>query len=397
VSVLEPPVTIMPQAAVTDVGARPPGWRPPLADVPPAPAEPKGLVTWSTVLVLLAIGAGIVALKLSESLAGHGKSSNDLINDGLTLTVLVYVVVGGLVAGFIAVNKISLRWHEGDPVRSAGMGVVRGLLLSGLVTAVFSSATHRLHGDDRFSSLLSEGNGVRILVLILLLVVAAPLVEETLFRGLLLESWRRFGWVALVVSAIAFAAWHLIGSAILYYWLMGLALGRIYVRRGLIGSMAAHATFNSVVLVVTIASVSGSGHNYDTAHVHAHTPPSWHSLSASQTSDLHDELVLTGPSGSSVEIATVAHPPIAKSALAADAHSTLTAALGRLGGDPTDTEVVDLPLGTTERGTVEANGHSVEVYVTATTDRTYITATNTASSKTARNQIPGILNSLRTR
>lgn len=362
--------------------------------MPTLPEEPKNLASRSTFLVLLAIGAGAAAQWIAQRMARDTTTtSNDLINDGLTLTLLVYLVVGTLIVLFVRSTQTRLRWHEGDPVASVRVGVVRGVAIAAVVTTLAGLAAGRLQGDSRFTNLLSENNGIRILCTLLIAVVAAPLVEETLFRGLLLESWRKYG-VALVISGFAFAAWHLMGSAIIYYWLMGIALGRVYVRRGLIGSMATHATFNAVVMGVTIASISGSGHDYDAGSLHAHTPPSWHSLSAAQTARLGDQLALEGPSGSSIEVTGVPHPNVAPDQLATKAHQDLAAALSRLGGALGGTETVTLSLGPAERATVEFRQRPVDVYVVETTGHAYVIAVNTASSKTAAKQIPGILDSL---
>jgi hypothetical protein len=242
--------------------------------------------------------------------------------------------------------------------------------------------------------LLSENNGVRILCTLLIATVAAPLVEEILFRGLLLESWRKYG-IAIVLSGFAFAAWHLIGAAIIYYWLMGIVLGRVYVRRGLIGSMATHATFNTIVMGITIASISGSGHDFRAGSLQVHAPASWHNPGAAQAALRGDQLFLTGPSGSSIEFVAIPHGrTLGSGALVSATHQDMQRALSGLGSATTEIEEIDIPVGPAEHTTIDVRGRRVDVYVAVTPRWTYVIGADTASSKTAAKQIPGILNSL---
>ena len=87
--------------------------------------------------------------------------------------------------------------------------------------------------------------------MVLLVVVAAPVLEELLFRGLLYGTLRRaVGPVpAAAVSALAFAAIHglWIHAAVLF--LLGYALARVYERTGSLWSaIALHATYNAAGL-----------------------------------------------------------------------------------------------------------------------------------------------------
>ena len=62
--------------------------------------------------------------------------------------------------------------------------------------------------------------------------IAAPLFEETLFRGFLLPSLTRSlsPWGAVVVSALVFAIAHLSLSEVLPLTVLGIVLGGVYLR-----------------------------------------------------------------------------------------------------------------------------------------------------------------------
>jgi membrane protease YdiL (CAAX protease family) len=378
---------------------RPPGWRPPLDEAIPAPPVKDrtdfAVAGKSTVVVVLAIGAGAAGQWFAQRQAEQGtRTSNDLINNGLALTVLIYVVVAALIVGFARSSGVTLRWHQGDPVASIRTGVGRGLLTAAIVIGLASLAAHGLHGDDRFTDLLSENNGIRIAIVMLIGIVAAPLVEETLFRGLLLESWRKSGVPAILISGFAFAAWHLNGRAIIYYWLMGIVLGRIYLRRGLVGSMAAHAVFNTAVLAVTIASISGSGHTYHVGAATMHTPPSWHQASTTRTGT-GDAILVVGPSGANIGFAARRHGALSATQVAAEAHEQLSQTEARIGGTVRSAGPVVLDLGQGEHATIDARGHTVEIYSVLSEEGEYLVVFDAASSSTAGKQLPEILASIR--
>ena len=378
---------------------RPPGWRPPAWDVEQPPAAPNRIAnaSLSTVLVLLAIGTGAAANWIvTHVVAKRSSNASDFIDDALTLNVLVYVVVAVLVVLFIHRTQFELVWHRGEPLKSVGFGIARGALMATLVSLAVWGASGQVQGDPRFRDLLSENNGVRILFMIVLVVIAAPLVEETLFRGLALESWRSIGVGALILSALAFAAWHLDGSAIRYYWVMGLVLGRAYIRRGLVGSIATHATFNAIVLALTIASISGSGHTFHVGSLQGHAPASWH-VAQSKETGTGSALVMTGPSGSHIAIA--AFPRTSASAgktPAALAEEAMQSELADIPATTTRSEpdITDFGPGTGLHVTLQQGGLREDDYVFVTDTNAYVVGVVPASSTTAAHQIPGILASL---
>ncbi len=400
VELAAPPESEGPEPGAPPITERPYGWRPPVDHSPPTARETSSVVSAgrSTLLVVLAICAGAAAQWFITKVAKHGDAdNNDLINDGITLTVLLYVVVGVALVAFLRRTASVLRWHDGDPLTSAGTGILRGLLMGGVVTGLVTAAVGHPQGDSRFTDLISEDNPIRILFTFVIALIAAPLIEETLFRGVLLESWRQHMYAAILVSGFAFAAWHLNGSAIFYYWVMGIVLGRVYLRRGLVGSMAAHATFNAVVLGVTVASVSGGGHTFHARDLTIRTPASWHEVSAARINDL---AAFEGPSGSAFEVSReYDHPAMsterAKLSAAASmrafvANVTRTGAVAD--GSPYQ---VDLPIGAAEAIRVRAGNQLVVIYYVVTVNHTYVLASNAASSRTAARQLPTILAGLR--
>ena len=86
----------------------------------------------------------------------------------------------------------------------------------------------------------------------------APVVEETLFRGLLFPTVRDLGWprAALWGQAVLFGAIHANAAAFLPLTLFGATLAWLYVRTGnLLAPIAAHAVFNLAPFVLLAAGV----------------------------------------------------------------------------------------------------------------------------------------------
>ena len=93
------------------------------------------------------------------------------------------------------------------------------------------------------------------LELVVVGVLAAPLVEELLFRGFLLHRWaRRWGTISAVVASSAlFAVLH---GEWIGHFLFGVAMAALYLRtRRLWMPIAAHAINNGVVALFTLVDV----------------------------------------------------------------------------------------------------------------------------------------------
>lgn len=103
---------------------------------------------------------------------------------------------------------------------------------------------------------LIAGRWDTFLVFCLLAVVAAPLVEELLFRGLLLR-WIQGRWgttVAVLVSSVLFGLWHGNLAASLPLAVVGVVLALLYVRTGnLWAAIWLHAGFNAIMLGMEVA------------------------------------------------------------------------------------------------------------------------------------------------
>lgn len=264
-------------------------------------------------LTVVAIAVGAVAMGVSTLLARDTSlAPATYLRYAMVLTLAVYAVVGVLVVTQIT-PQVRLRWTDGEPALGVALGLLVGGGLSAALLAIVSAAAGHLAPDPRIVTLMSEGDAPHVLATVLITCIAAPLVEEVLFRGLLLESQRwRSTRRGLWVSALAFAVWHLNPAALRYYALMGLLLGALYVRRGLVCSIAAHVGFNGVLTVAALSVVLTPGTTVAVAGLTVHAPAGWHHASAGDVppSFTGSSAVgaLEGPSGAALVVLSLPTP-----------------------------------------------------------------------------------------
>jgi uncharacterized protein len=140
-------------------------------------------------------------------------------------------------------------------------GVVGGaalVILGGIALALTQALARAIlgHSPPEAQQVVSCVRGRALDLLAPVVVLAAPLGEETLFRGFLFKGLRRrFSmWPAALISACLFGLVHFqeIEFLILIPGLVvvGLGLALVYERRqSLLASMVAHATFNLIGFV----------------------------------------------------------------------------------------------------------------------------------------------------
>jgi membrane protease YdiL (CAAX protease family) len=340
--------------------------------------------------------------------SGHEPSR--LIRDGLLVNVGVYVVVFALVV--YQGRRISFRpvWTEGDPTDS----LLRGLLYGGGLAAGLMLLGRLLAGhvvtDDGISVILSERTIARTLLAILLVCVAAPWVEELLFRGLLAESMRSRGLKAAARnSGILFALWHpqavfpilngLLGDGppvwvpFIYYVSMGAMFARLYFKRGLKSSIAAHTAFNGVIIFVALAVVGGPTHIIEHNGVKALVPATWR---MADSADLPPglDLAIEGPSGSGMVMMHFPNHQRTVDVAALEATVVGQADQLRLLGielEPGSAQRADFPMGMALRLLARADGHSAEIVLVPGTDVVWEIVLLSGGSKRAKADFQDIL------
>ncbi|HET7310373.1 MAG TPA: type II CAAX endopeptidase family protein [Mycobacteriales bacterium] len=346
-----------------DSAVMPPGGRivpapapPPVATLPP-PANGM-LDRRAVLLVAVAIGIGAVGMGLSYLLGRDTHLEPETaIRYAIVITLGVYAIVGGLLVTQLTPG-IKLTWRVGNPWLGGALGLGAGGGLGLLMLLAISGLSGHLSSDPRVVTIMSEGDAAHVAVAILLTCICAPLVEEVLFRGLLLESLRTRGAAfGIWMSGIAFAIWHLNPSALRYYALMGALFGLLYVKRGLVCSMAAHAGFNGVLTIAAVFIVLAPMKTFSGLGVDVRAPGGW-----SQDHTSAAGLSLHGPSGAWLGVMTVETPvqPDLQQVTARLTSETLASAVPsqEFSVDRNTVRKVDEPIGHGVELDVTVQGHS---------------------------------------
>lgn len=230
--------------------------------------------TWETIAWVLIVGfffAGQVAIPGLLGLAGRVASSF-----GITLSL--GALVGGRAKAFYTLAYYLLMagtglyilyrqvkpfrplpddWFRLTGKRNWVLWGVSGYFVALPLMFVVSLVNQQLWQGQGGSNpllqiVLEEGDPVALALFFFTAAVAAPVFEETLFRGFLLPSLTRYFpvWGAIAASSLVFALAHLSLSEVLPLSVLGIILGIVYTRsRGLLSSMLLHSLWNSITMV----------------------------------------------------------------------------------------------------------------------------------------------------
>jgi hypothetical protein len=192
-----------------------------------------------------------------------------------TLLWVLSLAAAYLAAGIVAIawfalstrpDLVSLRqlgWRRVGPLAALGAGIAGYLAAMFPVYVVLAVINHFVGApapsSPVVSIMMSASGAAPRAVLIVLVVVAAPLVEETIFRGVLYGGLRRrmrFGGAALI-SALIFSGAHAQLVAFLPIAVLGLILAYVYERTGsLWASAVTHAVFNAASVLALYLLIS---------------------------------------------------------------------------------------------------------------------------------------------
>lgn len=297
----------------------PPTMQPFYAPPPPPPAVPGSLLPGpggeSGLRVRTALVIGAVALLLSLGLQLWGDAHADITKqlDGqlrlsLVVTVGFYVVLGGALGLFCLQCRVGLTWvRRGTGVEAILWGLPLGAAGGGVAVYLNSHLSGHLSSDPNVEVLVGGGGALRIGLTLVVTAVLAPLVEETLFRGILAGTLLARGPAPAVwVSAIAFSVWHMNPTSLRYYVFMGLMLATLWRKRGLVASMAAHAAFNGVLTIAAVVATTSGGQLTSYGAVSFQLPGGWHTEPAAPY--YNGPMVVDGPGGAGLVVESIRTP-----------------------------------------------------------------------------------------
>jgi membrane protease YdiL (CAAX protease family) len=253
-------------------------WRDPLADVAVPDRGPGMVAALLVFLLLFLVQASVVSLMAGTDVRdGTGSPGSDgwhrtrLLDD--SGKVLLWLVMVGL-----------LRQTGSFAYAQQRVGIGVGVLLAiGAFLVILPVTTVQLLAGNALWSWVQpdapppehpvlDALAVRgwgdwgVLQLFLGAVVVAPVTEELLFRGVLLQALARYGglaWPAVLGSALVFGLLHVAQpQAVVPLATMGVILGFLRLRSGLLWPcVLCHALFNARTMVYTVLApeLAGAG------------------------------------------------------------------------------------------------------------------------------------------
>jgi membrane protease YdiL (CAAX protease family) len=223
-------------------------------------------VTWRLRwAIALVVGISVLNLlvgRIVRAVAGSTLSSA-IVSAALlaTFATLYAVQLGAVSAGFRRIGgrmRDALGLARELPASWIGIAALAAVAVRALAVAyaaVMLSVGWRLQGWNTDPTRYFPRTLLGSLVLVFVVVVAAPVAEEIVFRGVLLTSLvPHVGefWAIAITSAI-FAALHLNLFSFLPIFAVAWVLSKLYLRPGsLWASIAGHATFNALGIVFVL-------------------------------------------------------------------------------------------------------------------------------------------------
>lgn len=134
--------------------------------------------------------------------------------------------------------------------------------IGNIIGSIVSSVLAGIMGTESSNVILALTSTSPLWVSVLVIVIAAPIVEEFVFRKILIDRLSKYGdKVAIVVSACAFGIYHGNITQLVYAILLGLVLGYVYEKSGRIHySIILHMVINFLGSIVSTVVMEKSGY-----------------------------------------------------------------------------------------------------------------------------------------
>jgi membrane protease YdiL (CAAX protease family) len=219
------------------------------------------------VFAFLAGNIGLLVVVGATSYAGDDSDTWPLWLIAVSFVPLWLGLLGALVV-------VSRRWGTGSLRRDYGIrlkpvdaaiGIPAGVIAQLVFVKLLYDALSKVVDTDDVSesarSLTDRADGLGIVLLVLVVAIGAPIVEELFFRGLVLRAFgARLGdGVAVVASAVMFGLVHFQLLQFPGLVVFGLLAGYLANRTGRLGaSIFAHVGFNATTIVLLLMESSNT-------------------------------------------------------------------------------------------------------------------------------------------
>jgi len=183
----------------------------------------------------------------ADSLYRYDTALSGLVFYALTLGIVLLIARG------LTRTELALRAPDSWP---RALGFTLGVLIALLIAeSLLESLLHGAREQGLEPAHWDSSRALQFALNAAVVVIVAPIVEELTFRGVGFRLLAPFGtMVAVVGTAVAFAADHGLVEGFPALFLFGLAVALVRLRTGsLYPGMLLHASFNAFALAVAVA------------------------------------------------------------------------------------------------------------------------------------------------
>lgn len=153
------------------------------------------------------------------------------------IIIMLPIIINIIKSNKRVIKKISAR----EIIILVGIGILVNIVVSEIINIIPYSNNNELY---RFVEQLTISDN--LLSNILIVGIASPVMEELLFRYVLIEINKNKPKYAIIVSSLAFGMMHMNLVQSTYAFLIGIAFGYIYVKtNNLLNTIILHVTINS--------------------------------------------------------------------------------------------------------------------------------------------------------
>ncbi len=217
--------------------------------------------------VILTLGP-LIAITLASNAAG-GTAATPHLNRQQDITAAIFTFfVTALLEGVFLIAPIFYARRRAPGAEGRALGV-RGfnpaialtlIILSGAAVLAASAIIYALNPNaqtnaDKLIADELHNAPITLIATLIAATVVAPICEEIFFRSFLLQGLRTImpSWLAVIFSALVFAAAHLSPGSFVLLFVLGALLGTLRVMtRSVWPGIVLHALNNGLVLVVVI-------------------------------------------------------------------------------------------------------------------------------------------------
>lgn len=220
------------------------------------------------ILIFIQVGAGLIhwgGVKLGW-FAADGKEATAALIQGILFHGVALLIIWGFI------RRRNSSWNEAFGMNRQGLkraagqgpasyvGIIPIVFVTSFLYQIFLyAAGYPVTLQDVVVIFLEPQSGWSLFFLLLLAVVIAPLVEEALFRGILLPVLMKkmSPGTAIVVNSAFFAVIHQHLPAMVPLFVLAIVLALLYIYSGsLWSSIVLHAVFNGVSICILLLTLS---------------------------------------------------------------------------------------------------------------------------------------------